>query len=92
MMQTRLVKSGLVQVYEAVPPEVITNVEGQKMDKRNLLLAAIGVTVVGVAKAQNPQCPVDKGMMSATGNTKVEMGKMLIEYKCLNGHVMWVVR
>jgi hypothetical protein len=64
----------------------------RKMVTRKVALAIIGISLVGAAIAQSIQCPIDKGSMFATGRTKVEMGKMLYEYRCASGHVTWVVQ
>lgn len=62
------------------------------MLKRKLMLAVAGVCIVGAAIAQSVKCPIDNFSMTFTGRTKVEMGKMLYEYRCASGHVTWVVQ
>jgi len=62
------------------------------MIKRKVILAVLGISLIGAAIAQSIQCPIDKGNMVFTGNTKIEMGKMLKEYRCPSGHVTWVVQ
>ncbi len=61
---------------------------------RRSLQFAIGgfiATLVIAAYAQNYICQLDNTSMYFTGNTKLEWGKLLKEYKCPNGHTAWVV-
>lgn len=44
------------------------------------------------AVAASVTCPIDNMSMIFTGKTRVEMGKMLYEYKCPTGHVTWIVQ
>lgn len=45
-----------------------------------------------VAMASSETCPIDNSMMWFTGQTRVEMGKMLYLYKCPLRHTAWVVQ
>lgn len=60
--------------------------------KRSLGVLALGVLLIGSVLAQTVTCPIDKLSMMFTGTTKVEMGKMLYEHRCANGHTTWVVK
>jgi hypothetical protein len=55
------------------------------------LIAAL-LLASGLAVASSVTCPIDNMGMHFTGNTRVEMGKMLYEYKCPSGHRTWVVQ
>lgn len=50
------------------------------------------LTVAIAAYAQSVTCPIDRMSMYFTGNTQVEMGKLLYEYKCPNDHITWIVK
>ena len=45
-----------------------------------------------LAYAASVKCPIDKYDMYFTGKTRTEMGKMLYQYKCPNGHIYWIVQ
>lgn len=49
------------------------------------------LVAVGAIAFANVRCPIDNMTMFFTGNTQVEMGKMLQEYKCPMGHSTWLV-
>ena len=59
---------------------------------RRLSIAIALVSVAVGAFAVSATCPIDNLSMMWTGKTRVEMGKMLYEVKCLNGHTSWVVQ
>lgn len=61
------------------------------MHVRTSILAAL-LFAATLALASDHTCPIDNHSMYFTGNTRVEMGKMLKEYKCAAGHTMWVVQ
>lgn len=46
----------------------------------------------GSAVAASVTCPIDNTGMIFTGKTRVEMGKLLHEYRCPVGHTTWVVQ
>ena len=50
-----------------------------------VILLGGAVTVL----AATLKCPIDDGNMTWTGKTQMENGKILKEYKCLQGHVAW---
>lgn len=58
----------------------------KKVTKLFLVLAALGVAAAAYAAVD---CPVDGKSMYFTGNVQSEMGKLLKEYKCANGHTAW---
>ena len=60
------------------------------MTRRALLLFVLLASFA--ALAQTISCPIDGLMMYFTGETRVEMGKMLYKYRCPQGHVTWVVQ
>jgi len=57
--------------------------------KRALLLPAI-VLAISLGAVATQVCPVDKTVMTATGETRQEDGKTLAEYRCEKGHVYWI--
>lgn len=61
----------------------------RRMFKRILILSAFA----GVLGFQGLACPIDGSNAIWTGNTKIDSAtaKLLKEYKCLHGHVFWVV-
>ena len=59
---------------------------------RRLTIAATLVCVAAGAFAVSATCPIDNLSMMWTGKTRVEMGKMLYEVKCVQGHTSWVVQ
>ena len=54
------------------------------------IVAALGMAAAVYAAIVN--CPIDNMSMWFTGRTTTEMGKLLYEYKCPNGHTTWVVQ
>lgn len=60
------------------------------MQIRTKIVGAV-LALAAVAAWANVTCPIDKMTMMFTGNTRVEMGKLLKEHKCINGHVTWLV-
>ena len=62
----------------------------KRIPRLYLFVAALGLAA-GVYAA-SVDCPIDKLAMYATGKTTTEMGKMLYEHKCANGHTTWVVK
>jgi hypothetical protein len=59
-------------------------------NKTKLFLASMGLAFASAVYA-SVTCPIDNMSMYFTGNTTTEMGKLLKEYKCPNGHTNWVV-
>lgn len=62
----------------------------KKAIKLFLVLVTIGAATAAYAAVVD--CPIDGMSMRFTGNTQIEMGKLLKEYKCPHGHTTWVVR
>lgn len=60
--------------------------------KTILIATAVAVAVATAAHAQSVNCPIDNYIMYFTGQTRTEMGKMLFQYKCPQGHTTWVVQ
>jgi hypothetical protein len=54
-------------------------------------LATVGICASAFAYAA-VNCPIENFSMYFTGKTRTEMGKLLYEYKCPNGHVTWIVQ
>jgi hypothetical protein len=62
------------------------------MKKRIAIVAAVVVVGMGLAAwAASFKCAIDDQWMNATGKSRMESGKILYEYKCAQGHVLWVV-
>jgi hypothetical protein len=40
--------------------------------------------------SDSPSCQYDGSSMYFTGKTKTEWGKLLKEYKCPTGHIVWM--
>ena len=59
--------------------------------RSKILVAAVIIAASVAAYAASVKCPIDNFDMYFTGKTKSEMGKLLQEHKCANGHVAWVV-
>jgi len=62
----------------------------KKILKPFFVVAALCVAAAAYAASVN--CPIDQMSMYFTGKTTTEMGKLLYEYKCPNGHTNWVVQ
>jgi hypothetical protein len=62
--------------------------------KRILKVAAVTLAIglASSALAQAVRCALDNYSMYFTGETRQEMGKLLLEYKCAAGHVTWIVK
>ncbi len=56
------------------------------------LFVVAAMAVAAAAYAASVNCPIDKMSMYFTGTTTTEMGKLLYQYKCPNGHTTWVVK
>jgi hypothetical protein len=63
------------------------------MSKR-MKIVVLGLAVCGAiaAYAAFVKCPIDGLNMTWTGKTRTEMGRLLNEHKCPNGHVSWIVQ
>lgn len=57
-----------------------------------LLVIGVVVATAFAVYAAFVNCPIDNMSMYFTGKTTTEMGKLLYQYKCPNGHVTWVVQ
>jgi hypothetical protein len=57
-----------------------------------LLLAGLLIVVTLAARAATYTCQIDHSTMYATGRTQLDSvtGKLLSEYKCLQGHTVWL--
>jgi hypothetical protein len=57
-----------------------------------LLLAGLLLVVTLAARAATYTCQIDHSTMYATGRTQLDSvsGKLLSEYKCLQGHTFWL--
>ena len=60
--------------------------------RSKLLISSAFIALAAIAYAATVTCPIDKGGMYFTGKTTTEMGKLLYQYKCPNGHTTWVVK
>ncbi len=54
-----------------------------------LKVAIIAAAFLSVPAYAAETCPVDRGAMYFTGNTKVVNGTLLKEYRCAQGHTAW---
>lgn len=60
--------------------------------KKKIAAFMAALAFAASAYAWGMSCPIDSMGMYFTGNTRIEMGKLLYEYKCPSGHVTWVVQ
>jgi hypothetical protein len=61
-------------------------------EMNKLFLAGLLIAVTLVARAATYTCQIDHSTMYATGRTQFDpaTGKLLSEYKCLQGHTFWL--
>jgi hypothetical protein len=61
-------------------------------EMNRLLLAGLLIAVTLAARAATYTCQIDHSAMYATGRTQLDSvsGKLLSEYKCLQGHAFWL--
>ena len=59
---------------------------------KKCLIAMVLIVLAATVYAEWIKCPIDSLVMTWTGKTRTEMGKMLHQYKCVNGHIQWIVQ
>lgn len=59
---------------------------------RTKVLIVISVVLFSAIAYASVTCPIDRMSMYFTGKTTTEMGKLLYEHKCPNGHTTWIVK
>lgn len=59
--------------------------------KRILAFAVLAGAVTAALALGAKICSIDNTHMTWTGETRQEGGKTLAEYKCIQGHLSWVV-
>ena len=59
------------------------------MKKILIITLVLLLVTVSIAFAWGKECPVCEGNMYRTGQSTVEYGKILYEYRCVLGHTYW---
>lgn len=57
--------------------------------------ALIGIFIAATSLAAsfgNVKCPIDSFACYFTGKTQIVSGKLLLEHKCPQGHIVWIVQ
>lgn len=55
------------------------------------IATVVAISFSALAFAGDVTCPIDNSSMYFTGETRVEMGKLLKKYRCPMGHTAWIV-
>jgi hypothetical protein len=59
---------------------------------KKLILGALMLAYAAIASAQNYSCQLDGSAMYFTGQTRIDFGHLLYEYKCPMGHTAWIAQ